>query len=88
MNPTESWYVYIVQCADGSLYTGITKDVSKRLAEHNQGKGSRFTRSRRPCLLRFFERHQSRSSAAKREAEIKKLSPEQKRALIRGCPIP
>ncbi|TKJ44317.1 hypothetical protein CEE36_00835 [candidate division TA06 bacterium B3_TA06] len=88
MKPPDSFYVYILQCADGSLYTGIARDVMKRLAEHNRGKGARYTRTRRPCLLRFMERHATRSSAQKREAEIKKLSPEQKRALIRGCPIP
>jgi putative endonuclease len=83
---TASWYVYILQCRDGSLYTGIAKDVMKRLAKHNAGKGARYTRSRRPCLLRFMERHASRSSALKREAAIKKLSPAEKRALVRSCP--
>lgn len=88
MSQVSGWYVYILQCSDGSLYTGIARDVFKRLAEHNEGKGARYTRTRRPCLLRFMERHVTRSSAQKREAEIKKLSPEQKRALIRGRPIP
>ncbi|MBD3286288.1 GIY-YIG nuclease family protein [candidate division WOR-3 bacterium] len=82
----KGWYVYILKCADGSFYTGIARDVLKRLAKHNAGKGARYTRSRRPCLLRFMERHATRSSALKREAEIKGLNPEQKRALCNSCP--
>jgi putative endonuclease len=88
MSQVTGWYVYILQCADGSLYTGIARDVTKRLAEHNQGKGARYTRSRRPCLMRFFERHATRSSALKREHEIKKLTHEQKHAFINRCPVP
>jgi len=83
---TRSWYVYILKCSDGSFYTGIARDVFKRLALHNAGKGARYTRSRRPCLLRFMERHATRSTALKREAEIKNLSPEQKRAICDSCP--
>ncbi|MBN2378623.1 GIY-YIG nuclease family protein [candidate division WOR-3 bacterium] len=86
MKRTDSWYVYILQCSDGSLYTGIAKDVFRRLTQHNAGKASRYTRSRRPCLLRFMERHATRSSALKREAIIKRLSPKQKLHLIRSCP--
>lgn len=81
------WYVYVLQCSDGSLYTGAAKDVFARLAEHNSGKGARYTRSRLPCLLRFYERHASRSSAQVAEARIKKMTHEQKLAFISRCPV-
>lgn len=70
-----SWFVYILECADGSLYTGITTDVARRLKEHNgAGKaGAKYTRVRRPVVLRRKERFASRSAAAKREAALKAL---------------
>jgi len=83
----DSWYVYILQCRDGSFYVGMAKDVLRRTAEHNAGKGARYTRSRRPCLIRFMERHPTRSSAQRREAAIKKLSHEEKLAFLRRCPV-
>lgn len=78
------WYVYMVRCSDGSLYTGIAKDVSRRVDEHNNSArlGSRYTRSRRPVILVFQENYQSRSNAARREAEIKRLSRQDKKMLI------
>ena len=75
-------WVYIVQCADGSLYTGWTYDVKARIAKHNTGKGAKYTRSRRPVTLRWCETQPNRSAAMKREAAIKKLKPAQKRRLI------
>ncbi len=81
------WYVYILQCSDGTLYTGVAKDVIARLAEHNSGKGARYTRSRRPCLLRFFERHPSRSSAQAQEARIKQMTREEKLEFISRSPV-
>ncbi len=84
--PGEAWYVYILQCSDGSLYTGVAKDVFVRLAEHNSGKGARYTRSRKPCLLRFFERHPTRSSAQAEEARIKRMSRDEKIAFLSRCP--
>jgi putative endonuclease len=83
----DAWYVYILQCSDGSLYTGVAKNVFARLAEHNSGKGARYTRSRRPCLLRFFERHPSRSSAQAQEARIKRMTREEKLTFLSRCPI-
>lgn len=77
------WWVYLLRCADGSLYTGITKDVSRRLKQHNAGTASRYTRSRRPVVLVHQEEHASQSLALKREAAIKTLSRRQKQALIR-----
>ncbi|MEN8188604.1 MAG: GIY-YIG nuclease family protein [Thermodesulfobacteriota bacterium] len=77
------WFVYIVRCRDKSLYTGIAIDLEQRIAEHNSGsKGAKYTRSRRPVTLVFYENHPDRSSAAKREAQIKKLSPTRKKALV------
>lgn len=76
-------YVYIVECCDKTLYTGYAKDVFKRLHEHNHSKsGAKYTRTRRPVELRYVERFDSRSSACKRESEIKKLKREEKLELI------
>ncbi|KFL36821.1 GIY-YIG nuclease family protein [Arenimonas donghaensis] len=79
-----SWYVYLIECLDGSVYTGVAVDVSRRYAEHAAGKGARYTRSHPPRrLLASFE-HPDRSSALKAEHAIKQLSPMQKRALAQG----
>lgn len=77
------WHVYILRCADGSLYTGITTDLARRVEEHNQGGalGARYTRSRRPVQLIYSETADSRSAAAKREAALKKLDRPAKLAL-------
>ncbi|RXJ60949.1 GIY-YIG nuclease family protein [Candidatus Marinarcus aquaticus] len=78
-----SYYVYILKCCDGTLYTGIAKDVQKRLEEHNSSqKGAKYTKARRPVKLLYSESSKDRSSASKREYEIKKLSRTQKCALI------
>ena len=79
----ERWFVYLLRCADGTLYTGIAKDVSRRCEQHNAGTASRYTRCRRPTRLVYQEVHASRSSALKREAAIKGLSRRQKESLIR-----
>ena len=78
------WRVYIVRCADGSLYTGIAKDVVRRVGEHNgDGRlGARYTRARRPVVLVYEESCESRSQAAGREHEIKCLSRAEKEILI------
>lgn len=78
------WYVYILQCADQSLYTGITVDLDRRLEEHNGDKalGARYTRSRRPVTLAYYETADSRAEASSREAAIKKLSRIKKLQLI------
>lgn len=68
-----SWLVYMLRCRDGSLYTGITNDLPKRLKAHAAGKASRYTRSRLPVRLAYQEPHASKSAALKREAAIKKL---------------
>ena len=77
------WFLYIVKCSDGSLYTGITTDINRRIAEHNGSKrGAKYTRSRRPVLLMLLEKHNSRSCASSAEARIKSLTRKQKLKLI------
>lgn len=70
---TEDWFVYIVECRDGTFYTGITTHLERRIDEHNTGRGARYTRSRRPVVLRYQEPQPNRSSALTREHEIKAL---------------
>lgn len=79
----DCWYVYIVRCDDNSLYTGITKDLAKRILEHNSGpKGAKYTRSRRPVALVYSEEARSRSAATSREHHIKKLKRSRKGQLV------
>ena len=78
-----SYFVYILECSDGSLYTGITKDITKRLNEHNTSdKGAKYTKARRPVKLLYEESSLDRSSASKREYTIKKLTRLKKLELI------
>ncbi len=81
------WQVYILECADGSLYTGVARDLQRRLAQHNGtlAGGPRYTRGRRPVVLRWSEAAPDRSLAQQREALIKRLSRRQKLALIRSA---
>ncbi|EAR11240.1 GIY-YIG nuclease family protein [Reinekea blandensis] len=82
--PTPGWWVYFVQCADGTFYTGITTDPHRRLRQHNGELvgGARYTASRRPVTLVFYEPHPSRSDAARAEYRLRKLSRKQKLARI------
>ena len=77
-----NWWVYLLRCADDTLYTGSTTDVERRLAQHNAGKGAKYTRARRPAELVYREPCGSRSEALRREAAIKGLSRAEKLALI------
>ena len=77
-----SWQVYIVQCRDGKLYTGISNDVQRRVAAHNEGKGCRFTKYRYPVVLLYQEYCGSKSAAWRREIEVKDLTRKQKLELI------
>ncbi len=79
----ERWFVYILRCADGSLYTGIAKDVDRRLKQHNAGTASRYTRSRLPVTLEYQEEQPNQSLALKRELAIKAMSRQKKESLIR-----
>jgi putative endonuclease len=76
------WYTYIVECSDGTLYTGITNNIDKRIAKHNSGKGAKYTKQRIPVRLVYFEIYPSRSEASKREWVIKQLTRKEKFDLI------
>ena len=78
-----SAYTYILKCSDGTLYTGWTNDLEKRLAAHNSGKGSKYTASRRPVEFVYTECFETKQEAMKREAEIKKLTRAEKLNLIK-----
>lgn len=77
-------YTYLVRCADGSLYCGWTNQLDKRIEAHNQGKGAKYTKSRRPVALAYYEEFATREEALKREAAIKKLTRLEKLELIHG----
>lgn len=81
------WYLYILRCGDGTLYTGITTDVEKRFEAHQSGKGAKYTRGRGPLELVYRETCGTHSDALKREIEIKRLPREQKQALITSYEI-
>ncbi len=78
----KKWFVYILRCGDGSLYTGITDDVQRRLEMHRSGKGAKYTRGRGPLELVHREEWENKSQALHREAEIKSMSRQQKIALL------
>jgi putative endonuclease len=84
-NFSKCWCVYIVECADGTFYTGISPDIASRIEKHNSGAGAKYTKPRRPVKLVYSEKHQDRSCASKRESEIKKLTRERKIELILSC---
>ena len=77
------WYLYILQCGDGSLYTGITTDVEKRLEAHNAGKGAKYTKTRRPVKLVYQEQFETKEEAMSREYHIKQLSRKEKMKLMK-----
>ncbi|KVZ08289.1 GIY-YIG nuclease family protein [Burkholderia ubonensis] len=79
-----SWFLYLIECADGSVYTGITTDVAARFDEHAAGKGARYTRSRKPRVVLASFPLADRSSALRAEYWVKRLSPKQKRELAAG----
>lgn len=78
-------YVYIIKCSDGTLYTGWTKDVEKRIAAHNSGAGAKYTRGRAPVALLHLEEFACREDALRREAQIKKMTRKEKHALVNIC---
>ena len=78
------WTVYILECADSTLYTGITNDLERRLAQHEAGTGARYTRGRGPFEVRYTQACAGRSEASRRELEIKGMSRKQKLILIEG----
>lgn len=76
------WFVYILQCVDGSYYTGSTNNIKRRLKDHLSGKGGKYTRSHKPEKIIYKEDLQSKSEALKREAQIKKLTKKEKEELV------
>ena len=78
----KQWFVYILKCADGSLYTGITTDVQRRVRQHDAGTGAKYTRMKRPVRLVYQEEQPDRSTASVREYQIKQLRKKKKKALI------
>lgn len=79
-----TWQLYILRCGDGTLYTGITDDIPRRLAAHRAGKGAKYTRGRGPLELVYREECPDKSAALKRELAVKGLSRAEKLALIKG----
>lgn len=79
-----TWFVYLIECVDGSLYTGITVDLAGRFAAHREGRGGHYTRAHPPLRMLAAEPHADRSAASKAEYRIKQLSAAQKRALAAG----
>lgn len=82
MPESKSWFVYMLECSDGSYYTGSTPDLSRRLMVHNSGKGAKYTRSRLPVWVVYSEELKDKSAALRRELEIKNLDKTAKAALI------
>jgi putative endonuclease len=81
------YFVYILQCADHSLYTGSTNGLEKRIKQHNESKsGAHYTKIRRPVVLKYFEKYKTLAEARHREAEIKRLSRKEKMKLIKSRP--
>ena len=80
------WFLYLIECADGSIYTGITTDVAARYAAHAEGKGARYTRAHPPARLLGWEAHPDRSAASKAEYRIKRLTAAAKRAYAAALP--
>jgi len=79
----QEWFTYMLKCSDGSLYTGITTDLERRVKEHNtSNKGAKYTKTRRPVKLVYSESHTDRSTSSKREYEIKKLNRTDKLKII------
>ncbi len=88
MKRQRGWRVYVLRCADGSLYTGATNDLARRLSAHARGKGGRYTRSRLPVTLVHDEPARDRGAALRREASLKRLSRKEKLALVSSHRIP
>ena len=77
------WLVYILQCSDGTYYTGITNDLSKRFTKHNSGKGAKYTRTRTPVILMYFKSIGTMGEALREERRIKKMSRKKKESLFK-----
>ena len=82
-NTSQVNYTYIVKCSDGTFYTGWTNDLTRRMEAHNQGRGAKYTKARRPVTLIYYETFETKEEAMKREYAIKRLSRKEKEELIR-----
>jgi putative endonuclease len=82
----EPWFLYILECSDGSYYTGVTKDIDRRLSEHNKGTASKYTRLRLPVELRYSEECAGRTEALVRECQVKALPRKKKEELVTNPP--
>ncbi|MTI80969.1 MAG: GIY-YIG nuclease family protein [Firmicutes bacterium] len=87
INPSKYHFVYILQCRDGSFYTGYAVNIEHRLREHQRGRGSKYVRSRLPVKLVYYEVYTSKESAMSREAEIKKMPRKKKEELIKNSGV-
>ncbi len=76
-------YTYIVACQDGTFYTGWTNDLEKRICDHNAGKGAKYTKSRRPVVLAYYEEYETKEEAMRREYAIKQMSRQEKEKLVK-----
>lgn len=85
---TDKWNLYVAECADGSYYTGIAKDVGKRLKAHNEGRGAKYTAAHGPVTLLLSEPQASYSAALKREYQVKRLTKSRKRRFVEGEKLP
>jgi putative endonuclease len=86
LNDKLFWYLYLVRCSDGSIYTGISNDVEARVKEHNHGTGAKYTALKRPVTLIYQEKHPNQSSARRREEQIKRWGRKKKENLALGFP--
>jgi putative endonuclease len=82
-NEKSYWFVYMLECSDTSIYTGMTNNIDERIIKHNSGKGAKYTRSRKPVYLKAYWTYEVKSEAAKAEYAFKKLSREKKMKLIK-----
>ena len=87
MPDTKQWFVYMLECADGSLYTGVSNDLASRIDKHNAGKGAKYTRSRLPVKLVYSETAPDRGEALKKEIKMKQLSRVEKLELLTDVQI-
>jgi len=84
MDKIKPWWVYLVECSDGTLYCGISTDVNARIEKHNNKKGAKYTKTRTPVILKYSKEYENRSLASKEEYRIKQLTRKQKEELFNG----
>ncbi len=85
MATSNQWVVYLLRCRDGSLYCGITNDLYNRVQKHNEGKGAKYSRTKRPVTVAWVEKASNKITAMKREYQVRKLTKAEKEQLVTGC---